>query len=329
MSLKVYKRGEVYHYGGTVAGRRIRGSTGTASKEIAQQIAGREEARAWQRDLHGPEAVLRFSDAAAAYRKAGKSDRFLTRIEDYWKDTLIKDITGGSIRQCAMQLYPRASAATRNRHVIVPTQAIINHCAESDLCPPIRVKRFKVDTKVKTPASWEWIEAFAAGNKPHLGALAMFMFLTGARISEALSVTWDDIDLRGQKVLIRQSKVGAERMAHLPPVLMVKLANLPRDKVPFKYRNRNLMVRVWQRACKRAGVEELSPHSCRHGFATHMLRAGFDVVTVAKRGGWKTPRHVFETYGHAVEDITITDRLTGATLPQLPGPIQKTTANKG
>ena len=36
------------------------------------------------------------------------------------------------------------------------------------------------------------------------------------------------------------------------------------------------------------------------------MRAGFDPVTVAKRGGWKTPRHVFETYGHAIEDITIT-----------------------
>lgn len=58
MPLKVYKRGEVYHYSGTVAGQRLRGTTGTSSKEIAQQIASREEARAWKRDLHGPEAVL-------------------------------------------------------------------------------------------------------------------------------------------------------------------------------------------------------------------------------------------------------------------------------
>jgi integrase len=110
---------------------------------------------------------------------------------------------------------------------------------------------------------------------------------------------------------------------------MVKLANLPRDVPPFRSRHRNLIIRVWQRACKRAGVEELSFHSCRHGFATAMLRAGFDVVTVAKRGGWKTPRHVFETYGHAIEDITITDRLTGSPLTQFGAVIQKTTENKG
>lgn len=328
MPLKVKKRGQVYHFSGTVAGRRLRGSTGSSSKEIAHQIAAREEDRAWKRDLNGPGSVLKFSAAALAYRKAGRSSRFLARIEDYWKDTLVKDITAGAVRQSAIELYPSCGNASRNRQVIVPTQAVINYCSESDLCPPIRVKRFKVDSKIKTPASWEWVQTFAQHNKPHLGALAMFMFLTGARISEALAVRWDDIDLRGQTVLIKQTKVGAERRAHLPPVLMVKLANLARDKSPFQYRNRNLLVRVWQRACDRAGIEILSPHCCRHGFATAMLRAGFDPVTVAKRGGWKTPRHVFETYGHAIEDITITDRLTVSPLAQLTGPVQETTANK-
>jgi hypothetical protein len=80
MPVKVYKRGEVYHYRGTVAGRRIRGTCGTASKEIAQQIAARAEARAWKRDLNGPEAVLRFADASILYRKAGRPTRFLDKV---------------------------------------------------------------------------------------------------------------------------------------------------------------------------------------------------------------------------------------------------------
>lgn len=329
MPVTVYKRGKVYHYRGSAAGRRIRGTCGTANKEIAEQIANRAEARAWKSNLDGPEAVLRFSDAAIAYRKASKSSRFLARIEDYWKDTLIKDITAGAIRQSALEIYPKASAATRNRQVIVPTQAVINHCAESELCPPIRIKRFKVEKKEKTPASWEWVEQFAKGNKPHLGALAMFMFLTGARISEALAVTWKDINLKRRTVLIRQTKIGEERTAHLPGPLFLALANLPRDKKPFQYRHRNDVIMVWRRACKRAGVEVLSFHACRHGFATGMLHAGFDPVTVAKRGGWKSARHVFETYGHAVEDTTITERLTGALVTQLEDEIQETPENKG
>jgi integrase len=328
MPLRVYKRGKVYHVRGTVAGRIIRETTGTALKEVAEQIANRLEAREWKRSLDGPQAVLRFSDAAAAYRRAGKSTRFLDRIEDYWKETLIKDITAGAIKQSAIELYPKASAATRNRHVIVPSQAIINHCAELELCPPIRVRRFEVETKEKTPATWEWVQTFAKANKPQIGALAMFMFLTGARISEALAVTWKDIKLQERTVLIKQTKIGAERTAHLPGPLFMALANLPRDQKPFKYRHRGLLVRVWRNACKRAGVEVLSPHCCRHGFATAMLQAGYDPVTVAEHGGWKTPRHVFETYGHAIKDKTITDRLTGTPAAQFEPPMQETRKNK-
>jgi len=62
----------------------------------------------------------------------------------------------------------------------------------------------------------------------------------------------------------------------------------------------------------RAGIEVLSFHSCRHGFATSLLRAGVDVVTVAKLGGWRSAAQVLATYGHALDDLTLTDRLVDA-----------------
>jgi integrase len=324
MPLKVYKRGEIYHYRGKVAGRRLRGTTGTANREVAEQIATRVEAREWKRDLHGPEAVLRFSDATAAYLKAGKSSRFLAKLVSYWKETLIKDLTPGAIRQSAIDIYPTAGPATRNRQVIVPTVAIINHCAELEQCPPVKVKRFKVDKKEKHSVTWEWVQEFRKHAPEHMGVLAMFMFLTGARVSEALAVRWGDIDFKTRTVLIKQTKVGAERRAHLPPELVVAIANLPRDKKPFKYPTRGAVLTTWLRVCERAELPRRNLHACRHGFATAMLHAGYDAVTVAKRGGWKTPRHVFETYGHAVEDITITDRLTSTAGTQEKAEIQET-----
>jgi hypothetical protein len=183
MPLKIYKRGGLWHYRGTVAKRRLRGATGTSNKETAARIAAEIEDRAWKRRLDGPAAVLTFAQASIKYRAAGKQTRFLERIEDYWKDTLVINITPGAIQDAAIALYPRATAATRNRQAIVPMQAVINHAADSELCPRIRVKRFKIETKSKIPATLEWVNAFsAASRQPHLGALALFMFLTGARI---------------------------------------------------------------------------------------------------------------------------------------------------
>lgn len=317
MPIKIYKRGKTWHYRGTVAGRRLRGTTGATSKDIAARIASEIEARQWKRRTDGPEAVLTFAQAAMLYRAAGRSTRFLEKIEDHWKDTLVKGMTPGAIRAAAIELYPTAGPATRNRQAIAPTQAIINHAAESALCPPIRVKRFPTTTKVKTPATLEWVDAFMEHASPRLGALALFMFLTGARITEALSVTWDDIDLAKRTVVIRQTKTRKDRVAHLPPNLVVALANLDQTEPVFGYRNRGGgSIGAWDRAIKRAGIAKLSFHSCRHGFATALLQAGVDVVTVAKLGGWKTPKHVFSTYGHASDDATLTDRISGTDLTQ-------------
>lgn len=219
----------------------------------------------------------------------------------------------GSVRQAAIVLFPNATAATRNRHVIVPTQAIINHAADMDLCPHLKVRRFPVERKEKEPVTWEWVQKFMAHSNPHLGALCCFMFLTGARISEALSVHWEDVDFSEGKVLIRQTKVGSERKAHLPAVLVAALANIESNREPiskvFKYSSLHTARPQWRKVFKRAGIKPLSYHACRHGFATAMLRKGIDPITVAKLGGWKSAQHVFTTYGHAMNDETLTDRI--------------------
>ncbi len=330
MPVTIYKRGEIWHYRGTVAGRRIRGSTGAADKKIAQRIAAEREAREWKRHLDGPEAVLTFAQAAILYRSAGKPTRHLEKVEDHWKDTPVREINAGAIRQAARTLYPGCSASTWNRQVIVPTQAIINHAAENNLCSPIKVKRFEVDRREKEPATWEWIEAFMAHAPVNLGALACFMFLTGARIGEATALTWDDVDLPNARAVIRQTKVGAERRAHLPPALVAAMANIagrdqrynskPDNGRVFGYTSRSTAKPMWDKTIRKAGIRHLSFHACRHGFATALLRAGIDVVTIARLGGWASPQHVLSTYGHAAEDDTLANRIIGAPQTQ---PTQK------
>jgi integrase len=316
MPLKIYRRGDVWHYRGTVARRRLRGSTGATNKEIAARYAAEIENKFWKRGFDGPEAVLTFAQASIKYRAAGKQTRFLERIEDYWKDTLVKDINAGAITQSARELYPRAANATRNRHVIIPTQAVINHAAELGLCGKISVKRFDVFTKLKKPATIAWVRSFMESTPPHLGGLAIFMLLTGARVSEALSVDWADVDLEKRTALIRQSKIGAERLAHLPQELVVALANIPKEtgRKVFRYTTKAAADKSWRAAIKRAGIEPLSFHCCRHGFATALLHEGVDVVTIARLGGWKSAEHVLKTYGHAKDDITLTDRISGSNL---------------
>lgn len=321
MQLKPFKRGDIWHYRGTVNGQRLRGSTKLADKTKALRKIAEIENRAWKSHLDGPHATLTFAQAAILYRQANKPTRFLEKIEDYWRDKLVKDITGGAIRQSAITLYPDVSGATRNRQVIVPTQAIINNAAKMELCQPRKVERFKEERKEREPVTWEWVSAFMEHSSPHLGALCCFMFLTGARITEALRVEWRDTDLGTGRALIRSTKIGIERRAHLPPVLVAAIANIlsnrnPDDRV-FKYSSRDTAKDPWRKACKRAGIKSFSYHACRHGFATAMLHKGIDPITVAKLGGWKDSAHLFRTYGHAMTDDTLANLIadTPSTTP--------------
>jgi integrase len=176
----------------------------------------------------------------------------------------------------------------------------------------LKIKRLKVETRLKTPVTLEWLDAFCAhATRPDQAALATFMFATGARISEALAVQWDDIDFKGKTVLIRQTKLGNERRAHLPIRLVVVLANLPRKAKPFPYATDVSAAYGWEATIAQAGIEPLTFHSCRHGFATALLHKGVDVVTIAKLGGWKSAAHVLATYGHARNDATLTDLVFG------------------
>jgi integrase len=318
MPIKLYQRGKVWHYRGTVAGRRLRGSCQTTFKEVAARQIAEIEIKQWKCHHDGPQAVLTFAQAALAYRAAGKPTRFLSRIEDYWRDTLVRGINPGLIRQMAIELYPNATGATRNRQAIVPCQAIINYAAESELCPYIKIKRFKTEKRVKEPFTIEWVEAFRRHASPQLGALALFMFVTGARVSEALRIWPEDVDFKAQTAIIRKTKISEGRIVHLPRALIVALADIPKigGRPLFLYTSRNNCYRVWDTAVKRAGIKRLTFHSGRHGFATKALRSGIDPKTGAWLGGWKSIRHFMETYAHAIQDPTLNERILDTPVTQ-------------
>lgn len=320
MSLEIYRRGKVWHYRGTVSQRRLRGTTGTTDKAIAKRIASDAEAAEWRRHLDGPGAHVTFAQASIAYRAAEKSGRFLDRVEDHFKDTPIREITSGTIRAAALKLYPNAKGATRNRQVIVPAQAIINYAADLEWCSPIKVKRFPVSTKTKVPADAAWVKAFAAAASPHLGAMCLFMFGTGARIGEATELLWGDVNLAKATATVRQTKVDDTRRTNLPPIVVVALANIQSsrnldDKV-FGYAAPDSVRQVWTHAIERADIDYLTPHSCRHGFATTLLRKGIDPKTVAKLGGWKDVATVMKHYAHAMDDPTLNNAVFDTELTQ-------------
>jgi len=151
-------------------------------------------------------------------------------------------------------------------------------------------------------------------------ALLEVLYGTGARISEAVGLDVDDLDLQQGSVLLR-GKGSKERMVPVGSFATDAVsAYLVRGRPalssvgkgnPAMFLNarggrlsRQSAWTVLVKAAERAGVKaEVSPHTLRHSFATHLLDGGADV------------RVVQELLGHA--SVTTTQVYTLVTVDKL------------
>jgi integrase len=283
----------IYRAVGTVAGERVRKSLRTRDEQRAKELSAHLETRIWQRHTYGEEAVKTFEEAAVSYLEAGGEKRFTAPLIVHFKGRPVGRITSGEIKDAARRLYP-------------PARAILNHAHELGWRPPIKVSRFEEEKVERIAVDRGWLNAFMAEAQhrklPHQAALALSMFQSAARLSEACDLEWEDVDLTARTALLRRTKNGEARMVHLSLEMTVVLAQLPRikGKPVFLYASRHSAVKPRRNICAAAGIPYVQSHQAgRHSFGTEMRRRGVDPKTGMEAGGWKSARVYIETYVHA------------------------------
>lgn len=126
-------------------------------------------------------------------------------------------------------------------------------------------------------------------------ALLEVLYATGARISEVLALVVDDIaetrdfiKVTGKGDKQRIVPVGGAAQRALEAYLVRGRPSLSKGKTHAVFLNkrggalsRQSSWTIIKDAASRAGIEkEISPHTMRHSFATHLLEGGADVRTV-------------------------------------------------
>ena len=306
LRLECSERG-IWYAVGSLAGKRIRKSLGTRDEGTATELKAAYEARLWKRHTYGDEAVRTFEEAALSYLEHGGEGRFLPPLIKHFKGRTLGTIRPGELRAAAIALYPSAGPATRNRHGIIPARAVVLHGHDLGWCPSIKVKQFEVPKSRKHKAiDRSWMDAFMAeADKsllPHLSALALFMHQTGARISEAIRLEGQHVDLPNRLAMLEKTKTGTWSPRELTAELVARIAGMkPKAGVRvFGYTDPKAVNRVAKRVAKRANIEQLSTHSFgRHSFGTNALSATGDIKGVMDAGDWKSAKLFMETYVHS------------------------------
>jgi len=194
----------------------------------------------------------------------------------------------------------RALVAVRGFHRFLQREGLMTHDPAADVSPPTPNRRLPKSLSVRQVQ--RLLDAAGVGDGPlplRDRALLEVLYGTGARISEAVGLDVDDLDLEGRSALLR-GKGGRERVVPVGSYAVAAVdAYLVRARStlveagsggspPALFLNarggrlsRQSAWTLLQTAAQRAGIDrDVSPHTMRHSFATHLLEGGADVRVV-------------------------------------------------
>jgi integrase len=220
------------------------------------------------------------------------------------------------------------SHATVNRYLAL-LRAVLNR-AHSEWNALQFVPRFKLLPLTNNRCrflSEEEEERILEVSPPHLKSLVIILIDTGARLSEALDVTWSDVDLRSDRrssITLQRTKNGMPRRIPLTlrshSLLMgMRIDSDDLHQPVFLYRASKNAEAVpyrkpfgsWKTALRRAKVDQtFRMHDLRHTFASRLVSRGVPVFDVSKLLGHKsismTMRYAHlapEAYESAIERL--------------------------
>ncbi|MFH1054289.1 MAG: tyrosine-type recombinase/integrase [Candidatus Woesearchaeota archaeon] len=137
--------------------------------------------------------------------------------------------------------------------------------------------------------------------------LVSLMYGAGLRVSEAVSLRKEDIDLYSGYGWVRHGKGNMDRPFIIPESLRKDIVQRVKCEGSYTFPGRNqyhLSVRSVQQILKRAGRKVLkkhvNPHMLRHSFATHLIEDGYDLMAVQSLLGHNEARTTIE-YLHVVK----------------------------
>jgi integrase/recombinase XerD len=175
-----------------------------------------------------------------------------------------------------------------------------------------RMKKPILRPKVYSVQELERLFGLPDLNRKHR-ALFMTTYVAGLRVSEVCQLRIADLLSDRQQIHVVQSKGKKDRYTVLSPRLLEELRGywrlyhpkdwlFPSTLLPDRPLTRGAVERAFTDAVERAGLPDRGGiHSLRHSFATHLLEAGVDPLTLQRLLGHSSLRTT-TTYLHVRQE---------------------------
>lgn len=171
------------------------------------------------------------------------------------------------------------------------------------------IKRPKKDKRLPVVLSQEEVSGILSSvtNLKHR-LILMLLYSAGLRVGEVVKLRVEDIDLKRRLIRIRGGKGRKDRYTILSEVALETFREYVKKYKPEKWlfpgqkKDRHISTRtvqaIFEKARNKAGIKkDVTVHSLRHSFATHLLESGIDLRYIQELLGHKSSKTT-EIYTH-------------------------------
>jgi len=290
-------------------GRKSRGFTRELAKDalksrlgdVAQGYFNLEKVR---KPVPFSKLAERYKEFAAGYKRGWQEEKYI--VEEFatlFGDTPLAQTTTWQIEKWKAEQGRTLNLATVNRRLTV-IKHMFKKAVEWDLTkanPATAVKRFTITSERTRFLSGGEIQRLLQESEkqvtsPWLLPLVTLALNTGMRQGELLAMKWENVSFERAVISIVQSKTLRPKSIAINQPTMDALNWLKENRYGdhlFMWPWGDKIGKVtfydaFKKVCKAAEIEDFRFHDLRHTFASHLVMAGVDLVTVKELLGHRT-----------------------------------------
>ena len=311
--MSIYKRGNTWWIRFTTPrGELVRQSAQTEDKQAAREYHDKLKADSWRVAKLGQKPARTWDEAAyrwlqeTQHKKSHIDDvRMIAWLQQYLSKKMLQDVTRDVVMKIAEVKCKQASPSRANRFLAL-IRAILRRAEREwdwlDKAPTVRMyQEAKRRVRWLTP---EHAATLLRELPDHQRETVLFALATGLRQANVVKLEWSQVDLERGTAWIPGDQAKGGRDIHIS-LNDTAIAVLKRqvgkhatrvftyDGKPF---NRAYTV-AWQKALKRAGIENFRWHDLRHTWASWLAQKGVPLTDIQEMGGWETYAMV-KRYAH-------------------------------
>jgi integrase len=295
------------------SGKRVRCSLKTRDVKLAQVMVRRIMSKAYEVgyfDLKRPvrKSFFELAEKVLVYAK-DKTKRYkkvylptINKLRKYIGRKMLREITKSVVLEVQTQIKEDVSVVNSNNAMVV-LRRMFNLAIDwgyIETNPVKGIELYKVPKRKVRFLTKEEIEIVIACCEGQMKDIVMVALHTGMRKSEILGLQWDNVDLSNKLIVLDKTKNNTIREIPMSSNVYALLLGKYQEKKPSRenyvfpnpdnepYRD----VAVFRKAVRLAGIE-CRFHDLRHTFASQLVMAGVDLVTVK------------ELMGHSELDTTL------------------------